>query len=236
MMLILSYSEDANYKMRKSPEIHSVLIAEANDCIRNENLILMRSSLTNTDRNTLGNAAELLCCKSNHGVKMLKSAGMCDEPRPHEEANSSEPTPKENIQHLTDFIGSLQKSSDRSTTDNSIANPAPEMLSMANKMVRLHQLKDRNLGEELSALGEPVWKILLQLVIATEEDREASAADISHHLSIPETTAVRYIDILENKGFVIYSRYPTNQHSGQLSLTRQGRSILRDILCAMNTI
>ena len=71
-----------------------------------------------------------------------------------------------------------------------------------------------------------------QLVIATEEQEIISVADIARLISVPETTAALYINILVNNGHISRSQKPPGQHNDQLHLTTEGQSMMRKTLLA----
>jgi DNA-binding MarR family transcriptional regulator len=140
------------------------------------------------------------------------------------------------IQHLLDFVHGLKQNSERLVNYKAGSDPAPEPLQLAENMKRLQQIKELHLGEELSALGEPAWKILLQLIIATEERRSTTVADISSRISLTEPIALRYVNILENKGYIVRSQLPSGQSNGPLHLTKQGRVMMQETLLAIHKI
>src|SRR5688500_844664 len=50
--------------------------------------------------------------------------------------------------------------------------------------------------------GEPAWDMLLDLFIAAHENRGVSVTSACLASSVPETTALRWLQLLENKGLV----------------------------------
>ncbi|MGB5484611.1 hypothetical protein [Parasphingorhabdus sp.] len=141
---------------------------------------------------------------------------------------------QDNIRDLEEYITSLDRN-----TKSFIEYEAPnksdlELLALAQIIERFHDIKRRSLGEELSALGDPVWKILIRLVIAGEEKQTISLAEMAQLISLPETSVVRYINILESKGYIIQSPHPAGQMASQLHLTKLARAIMRDTLLALS--
>lgn len=140
------------------------------------------------------------------------------------------------IQHLAGYVAGLERSAKCLTSHQARDESMLKLVSMAKKMERFRRTKERQLGPELSALGEPVWKILIQLVVASEEPQNLSVADLSYRISLPKTTTLRYIHILEGKGYIVRSRPQVDQFDGQLHLTKHTQSIMRDTLFALDAL
>ena len=110
-----------------------------------------------------------------------------------------------------------------------------ELISLVEKIERFHKIKKQNLGDDLSELGEPVWKILLRLFVTTKTEQKTTVTDLSQQISFPETTVLRYIKILEDNGYTIHLHAP-DQPNGWLQLTLQGQTTIRTTLLALNSI
>ena len=143
---------------------------------------------------------------------------------------------EEAIQHLIGYIAGLERSTNMLSIHQAHDDSTFELVSMVKKMERFRRTKEKNLGNELSSLGEPVWKILIQLIIATEEPKDLSVAELSYRISMPKTTTLRYIHILESKGYILHSQSQTDQFDGQLLLTKRAQSKMRDTLRALNAL
>ena len=108
------------------------------------------------------------------------------------------------------------------------------LISLAEKIERLHKTKATSLGDTLAGLGEPVWKILIQLVIAAEKDQPTTIADISTRLSLPEKIVARYVGILEQKLYIAPLQHRQDQQDSELHLTDHGLSVMLSTLVALN--
>ena len=139
-------------------------------------------------------------------------------------------------QHLVGYIAGLEQNSKKLASHRTRGESTLDLASMAKRIERFHQAKARILGDELSALGEPVWKILIELVIATEEETNISVSDISSRISLPETTALRYVNILESKGYTIRTPHQADHSDSNLRLTKQGQSKMSEALFALNAL
>ncbi|QJB69277.1 winged helix-turn-helix transcriptional regulator [Parasphingorhabdus halotolerans] len=137
-------------------------------------------------------------------------------------------------QHLVEYIAGMERNSKKLASHRIREKSKLDLALIAKRVERFHQIKAKILGDELSVLGEPVWKILIQLVIATDEDTNLSVADISSRISLPETTALRYLNILESKGYIFRPPHKAGHFDSHLRLTKQGHSIISDALIALN--
>jgi DNA-binding MarR family transcriptional regulator len=65
--------------------------------------------------------------------------------------------------------------------------------------------------------GEPAWDILLDLYIAEKENRVISVTSACLAAQVPQTTAIRWIRMLEQEGFVLRDQ---DRHDGRRRLLR----------------
>ena len=68
------------------------------------------------------------------------------------------------------------------------------------------------------------------------QHKSMSLLDISGRISLPETIAVRYVNILETNGHIVRLRHPTDQGADHLQLTDEGHSIMRKTLLELDKI
>lgn len=142
--------------------------------------------------------------------------------------------PLQMTEHLHECGSGVEQTTELILNNEDQNEPKFELISIAEKIELFHQIKKRNLGDELSGLGEAVWKIMLRLFITTETEQNITIADISRQISFPETTVLRYIKILVDHGCIIQLHTPTQRNSG-LQLTLQGQTVMRNTLLALNT-
>ncbi len=181
-------------------------------------------------------AAVLIMGIKMNRQKMTKRTVKDHELQQLEAVETDNPPIVDGIHHLVDYVADLERNTKWLSNRKSRDEATLELLSLARVIERFHQIKAKNLGEELTALGEPVWKILIQLVIATDEERNISVADIFRRISLPETIALRYLNILESKGYIFWSARQDGHYVNQLQLTKQGQSIMRDTLSVLNAV
>jgi DNA-binding MarR family transcriptional regulator len=147
--------------------------------------------------------------------------------------NMSEMNPLQITEHLHGYGTGAEHATELILKNKDQNQSEFYLISLAEKIEDLHQIKKRNLGDELSKLGEPIWKIMLRLFITTNLEKSITVADISQQISFPETTVLRYIKILDNIGYIKQLQMPEQRSSG-LQLTRQGQAIMRNTLLALN--
>lgn len=145
----------------------------------------------------------------------------------------SEMNPLQITEHLHRYGTGVERATELILKNKDKNQSEFDLISLAEKIEDFHQIKKRNLGDELSKLGEPIWKIMLRLFITTKLEERITVADISQQISFPETTVLRYIKILDNIGYIEQLQMPEQRGSG-LQLTRQGQTIMRNTLLALN--
>lgn len=137
------------------------------------------------------------------------------------------------IEHLNEYSSRVEHTVCLILDSNDKVGLNFELSSFAKKIELFHQIKKRNLGNELSELGEPVWKIMLRLFINANTDQNMTVADISQKISFPETTVLRYIKILDDNGYIKWLS-ASEQRNGGLQLTQHGQTIMTNTLLALS--
>lgn len=137
------------------------------------------------------------------------------------------------IEYVHEYGSSVEHTTELILNDKDQDESKFDLISLAEKIEEFHQIKKRNLGDELSGLGETVWKIMLRLFITTKAEQKITVADISQQISFPESTVLRYIKILDDNGYVIQLDVPEQRNSG-LQLSLHGQAIMRNTLLALN--
>jgi DNA-binding MarR family transcriptional regulator len=73
------------------------------------------------------------------------------------------------------------------------------------EQARLHYLRRRSrekLFKSQQLFGEPAWDMLVDLFIAAEQQKNISISSLCVAAAVPQTTALRWIAILESQGLV----------------------------------
>jgi hypothetical protein len=89
---------------------------------------------------------------------------------------------------------------------------------------RLHFVRRKsreNLFGNSHLFGEPAWDMLVDLFIAAEQQKNISVSSLCVASAAPQTTALRWIAILENLGLVVRTADQTDARRYFISLTKQ---------------
>jgi len=106
----------------------------------------------------------------------------------------------------------------------------PEFLSAAAaEIYRMRRARDHVLPSDLT--GEPAWDMLLALL--SEEPARMTVSSVCYGSGVPQSTALRWISMLEQKDLVQRVEHPRDKKMVLLSLTDHGREVIGDALKAM---
>ncbi len=93
-------------------------------------------------------------------------------------------------------------------------------MNEAQRIYRARRVRDRYLPPEI--FGEPTWDLLLDLYSAKIEGLEIDLTSACQASSVPESTALRYIAVLEQRGLVVRYDHPQDRRVHLLRLTTDG--------------
>lgn len=91
-------------------------------------------------------------------------------------------------------------------------------------------LKDRRRRAELfnpSMFGEPAWELLLTLFVMDQHGPRLTIGRLAQLAETKMTTALRWLDYLDDQGFVRRDEHPGDARTSFVSLTDKARSTLR---------
>jgi DNA-binding MarR family transcriptional regulator len=108
----------------------------------------------------------------------------------------------------------------------------PDPVAAANGLLRLVQLRNRELGKlmPVGLLGDPVWEMLLDLFVQQSNNRRVSVSDLCIASNKASTTALRYITRLVDQGVLERSPDPDSKRRVLLSLSPVAMETMRSIL------
>jgi DNA-binding MarR family transcriptional regulator len=92
-------------------------------------------------------------------------------------------------------------------------------LVAARQAYAARRLRDRLFGERL--FSDPAWDLLLDLFIAHGDKRQVSVKSACIASSVPQTTALRYIAHLVERGLVQRAAHPADARIKFLELTER---------------
>jgi len=103
-------------------------------------------------------------------------------------------------------------------------------VARAVEIYRSRRRRDAAFGEDADLFGEPAWDILLDLLDADAHGRRISVTSASLASSVPATTGLRMIAILEERGLVARTHDPLDRRRSHVSLTGKGRALMQAAL------
>lgn len=92
-------------------------------------------------------------------------------------------------------------------------------------LIKARRLRDRRLGQHLFA--DPAWDILLEALEADLSDQKVSITSLCAASAVPATTALRWIQKLEQDGLLQRYQDPEDMRRSWISLTSTGSAKLR---------
>ena len=103
-------------------------------------------------------------------------------------------------------------------------------VARAVEIYRSRRRRDAAFGQDADLFGEPAWDILLDLLDADANGRRISVTSASLASSVPATTGLRMIAILEERGLVVRTDDPRDRRRSHVSLTGKGRAVMQSAL------
>lgn len=100
-----------------------------------------------------------------------------------------------------------------------IPTDTTQLRERAARIYRLRRLRSRYLD---LPLGEPAWDMLLDLYCSHDRSRPVSTKSVSLASGAPLTTALRYLDMLAERGLVERSDDPNDGRRTFISLSVKG--------------
>ena len=100
-----------------------------------------------------------------------------------------------------------------------------DLVQLVSQMIRSRKKRASVFSPNLFA--DPAWDIVLALFLAQLRQKRVAAADLSTETSIPLTTAHRWIETLEQKGWVRRSPDPLDQRRVFVDLSERGSTAMR---------
>lgn len=102
------------------------------------------------------------------------------------------------------------------------------LLAFARETYAVRRRRDRHLPGDL--FGEPTWDILLDLYVATRENRPVPTTSACIGANVPPTTALRWLRILEARGLVEREEDGRDGRRTFVRLSTQGLAAMDDWL------
>lgn len=99
---------------------------------------------------------------------------------------------------------------------------------LAKRIIKLRRRRETLLGNALFA--DPAWDMLLDLLVAEDEDRAISVTSLCIAAAVPVTTAQRWITVLAESGLITRKPHPHDRRTVLVRLVPETSSRLRSLL------
>jgi hypothetical protein len=100
----------------------------------------------------------------------------------------------------------------------------PGLVEQAERLYRERRRRDARMGGTAELFGEPSWDMLLDLFIAQGRARPVSVSSACIASSTAQSTALRYVGLLEKMGIIRRTKDPQDGRRQYLELTEFGFS------------
>ena len=107
--------------------------------------------------------------------------------------------------------------------DETLSDALGSCAEQALMLYRARRRRDRAFGDDADLFGEPAWDILLDLLQAEASASAISITTAAHAASVPLSTGLRMIAVLEERGMIARSNDPLDRRRAYLRLTGKGR-------------
>lgn len=107
---------------------------------------------------------------------------------------------------------------------------SPDLIERAEGLYRERRRRDAKIAATGELFGEPSWDILLDLFIAHGKARPVSVSSACIASSTPQSTALRYVGLLEKVGLIRRAKDPRDGRRYYLELTETGLSNMQAFL------
>lgn len=136
----------------------------------------------------------------------------------------------ESLNNIADLLrGSTKHASNAYNGDRETEGcKSPQLVDLAKRELKQRKLQFKHLP--IDFFGDAAWAMLLDLFVSEHQGKRLSTTSVCHGSLYPETTALRWLDVLTHEGFVVRQACTTDKRVKFVSLTAKGRSAVSSIL------
>lgn len=116
----------------------------------------------------------------------------------------------------------------RKSTQNVVLQ-VEEMLAFVERIAAAQDSRRQILHGDLFA--DPAWEMLVHLFHAHLAGYCLTVTNLSRASGVPPTTALRWIDTLQERGLIVRVQNPFDMRSVFIELTEEARGLIYDYLC-----
>lgn len=135
-----------------------------------------------------------------------------------------------NLEGLGEPDGPLAWLSQFAKTEENLSSEQ-RLVDLACKLYQSRRLRARFINTSL--LGEPVWDMLLALYCFSGRGEALSVSGLCHAAGVPPTTALRWVQIMEQKKLVKRSKDSKDGRRAFVSLTAEAKTLMEDYLATI---
>lgn len=102
------------------------------------------------------------------------------------------------------------------------------LVNLAEQELRRRKVRAKYLPREY--FGEGAWAMLLDLFVCQHRNRKVSTTSVCLASDVPETTALRWLEVLEKDGLIVRRPDKQDRRVKHVTLSDKGCAAVRDIL------
>lgn len=126
------------------------------------------------------------------------------------------------------------RSTERGLSSLSGSEQIDQCLPLARTIFLSRRLRQRYFPK--SIFGEPAWDMLLALFTNVDSGEDPTVTNLAHHVDCPLTTALRWLDYLEQARFITRRPHSTDKRVMVVNLTSSAREKLTTYFEALGAI
>lgn len=116
----------------------------------------------------------------------------------------------------------------RSTAEPPERADAQDLIALARSNIQARRLRKRHLPSAM--FGEPAWDMLLSLYVGYQSGARQTVSNLSYASGAPASTALRWIDYLEQQKLVVRRASPTDRRVIFIDFTEDARQMVEAFL------
>lgn len=138
---------------------------------------------------------------------------------------------KDDIEAATHLVHSLERMAEQPRASNANAPSQQQLVKLAKSILGMRKARSQFFDEDL--FGEPGWEIILTLYLSDAEGYRLKVTDLINESQASPTTALRWIDRLQELGLIHRRENPLDRRSQFLEMPTGG---LRNVTALLETI
>ena len=103
----------------------------------------------------------------------------------------------------------------------------------ASRIYRLRRVRDHLFADDTGLFAEPAWDILLDLYVAGARGAPISRTSACVAASVPNTTGLRYLELLEAKGLIETRDDAHDRRQRLVTISERARNAMEAVFLRM---